>query len=120
MANGKPVKVKYTTEITADGGIFVHFNQAVRSKKTKCYFTPEALFALAEEYGEIPETGFNDFPGELVVTEQAIFGDGEEEEDEDDAGDEGEDAEEEEGPEVLDADFEVKKPEEGRHGPEKE
>lgn len=95
---GRAPKVKDCL-ITADGGLFVTFNEAIAKKKSRGYITPEALHAIFLEYGEIPETGFNDFPGCPVVTEEAVFAepaaegdadeDGEDDEEEDKAGDTG-------------------------------
>jgi hypothetical protein len=79
MSEGKPPPRVKDAELTADGGLFLRFNRAVVPGKRAVYFTPEALFAIGAAYGEIPAEGFNDFPGDLVVTEEAVFAeDGEE------------------------------------------
>jgi hypothetical protein len=67
-----PIKVRYA-EITADGGIYLRLNEEVLPRKKKVYFTPGVLYMLAVEFGAIPPRGFNDFPGDVVVTEEGVF-----------------------------------------------
>ena len=58
-------------EITEDGSLVVKFDRYVSKGKKKVLFMAEALFALAEEYGEIETEG--DFAGLPCVTEESIF-----------------------------------------------
>jgi hypothetical protein len=81
--------------ITADGGIYATFNLEILPKKKSAFFTAEALYAIACTYGVVPPEGFNDFPGEPVVTEEAVMDEGEEEAQEDGGLDEGMEDEEE-------------------------
>lgn len=61
-------------EITEDGALVVKFNRSVLYPQTKqVIFTPEALHAIAEDYGVMPEPDENDFPGIPIVTEEAIY-----------------------------------------------
>jgi hypothetical protein len=104
-------------EITDDGALVVKFDQYVSKGKKEVVFMPEALLAIAQEYGVQDTDG--DFVGLLHVYEEEIFGD-EDEEEEEEADGEGEEVPAEEPTEVpegvpedifdLDGDAEGKTP----------
>jgi hypothetical protein len=77
-------------DITDDGALVVKFDQYVSKGKKEVVFMPEALLAIAQEYGIQDSEG--DFVGLLHVYKEEIF----EDEDEDD--EDGEDGEGEESP----------------------
>jgi hypothetical protein len=81
----KPPEVK-NAEITDDGAIIVEFNMKLYPHTSRCIFTPELLYGLAEECGNIPPKEETDFPGIPIVTEEDL-----EPEDEEDDGKEKED-----------------------------
>jgi hypothetical protein len=60
-------------EITEDGSIVVTFNAKTGAVEKRAVFTPEALFALVKEYGDIPPKESTDYPGVPMVTEEVIF-----------------------------------------------
>lgn len=64
-------------EITEDGSIVVTFNEKTGAVEKRAVFTPESLFALVKEYGDIPPKENTDYPGVPMVTEEAIFDGGE-------------------------------------------
>lgn len=73
----KPAKVK-DAEITDDGCIVIDLGVKLYPHTTKVLFTPDVLLELAKDYGEIPPSDFNDFPGVPVVDFEAVYEDDEE------------------------------------------
>ncbi len=81
-------------EITDDGALIVHFNQAFKPNTRRCVFTPEALFEIARDCSFWPGDDMTDIKGIPMVTEDSLYEDDEEEgEGDEGAGDGGDDAE---------------------------
>jgi len=68
----KPPKVN-DAEITEDGCLIVDMNCKVYPHTSQAVFTPELVLRLIQEYGDIPPSDYNDYPGVPIVTEESVF-----------------------------------------------
>ena len=68
----KDPKVKDAV-ITEDGCLIATFNIRIYPHTAQVIFTPDALLALAQDYGVIPPPGDTDFPGVPIVDHDSIY-----------------------------------------------